>query len=723
METNFLKLYIDQNKALASTLVVKFNRVALSINESLQLKYGLTIDDNPATWKYYQNISGIYHTTDNMMSITSLDTLEIIDFTKDNLNLHPITKEAYNYPSRYYYTLLSLYPNQEQLILGILYPADIDVAISSEDGSIVSYPDYLVEPQEYTLISELESYIKRYLVRWDVQAYGVSDSLYNSAMMGVMYLNIYSKLLNLRSKRCMSNETHSFHIRQFLTSHGRLDRYLPYLTLKQSLYLYRNIRYIERNSGNTNQLPILIDKLLTDRYIPIADISVRHSGYDNNYTPNVIVQRKALNPAYNGPEKDYYPLTELYSKEQNIALANNQYMLDKEPAISDLLKYSTSSIIHTKSLESSALDYTDSVPDTLPMVLLRQWISMCGSNLLHYVVSFKYPGIPDLVVLNIRDALIFMYYIQLRSYGISIKVLPDLFNAKALRNPLPTIAQIVNIGDKQFSDLKGIAGNILSNIPHITNKYSASSFCDLSYKLYDHCLYEWRLTSSIEDYYKRGIVANMVLSLYQDERISFDNTEDMDQWLIDKGLPVYNLSKADTTTLITNIFEASTGLTIDNTKLLKNIQKALTDMLSEICSYSIQFLREINTTRIIPLNWAAIRTGNIKSKIDTTEQVMLDNKVMDVFGRMHDIFKIESDINKNFNYLKCSEHIESILPLRTDIRASKSIAEIRYAHFHRFEIDSTYPGKDNTLSNKVMGYEWFTNLTSDQKSQLRSIYN
>ena len=73
-------------------------------------------------WKYYLNVSGQYHAVDTMMKVTSLDTLETIDFTVANLKIHTATAKAYRPPSRYYYSLVNNYPDQISLINSILNP-------------------------------------------------------------------------------------------------------------------------------------------------------------------------------------------------------------------------------------------------------------------------------------------------------------------------------------------------------------------------------------------------------------------------------------------------------------------------------------------------------------------------------------------------------------------------------------------------------------------------
>ena len=140
MLTNYYQLYIDSVFALAETVVIKSSYSAESINKFIAIKHGReTVSEYPHTWKYYLNISGNYHFSDEKMYITSLDTLEQIEFTKENLDLHRATYRGYLYGTRLYTELVTQYPLQESLILGILYPADIDKAIAVDPTYAPAY--------------------------------------------------------------------------------------------------------------------------------------------------------------------------------------------------------------------------------------------------------------------------------------------------------------------------------------------------------------------------------------------------------------------------------------------------------------------------------------------------------------------------------------------------------------------------------------------------------
>ena len=728
METNFLKLYVELNKTLIKTLVVKSLTTITMINDYLRLKHGDdSVDLNdPLTWKYYLNISGNYHPLDTVMTVTSLDTLQTIVFSKENLILHTATAEAYTYGSRYYHSLLSRYPEQEHLILGILYPADINEAIAADDGSILSYPKELVEPQEITLISDLDAFIKRYQVRWDVKAFAISDGYYAAAQTAVLFMNLVPKLLNLRLKRCKTHEAHSFHIREYLASHEGLDRFLPYLTLKQSLFLYRNICYLERNSGKTEQFKKLVERLLTERRIPLNEFSIRQlSTFDANFYPEINVRRKAVNTQYNVPEKDYFDLPTLYLTERPLVYGNANFYDSQETRITRQLSNSVASVIQTKDLESKMVDYNDAVPDPLEVVLLRQWAYLAGKGYYQSIVNFKDPKTLETRSLTALDAFIYMTYITSMSLDILIDEVPLYINIKVRKHPLPTKEELYSIVDHGFPDLLALAEKLIQDQPIINQIVSSKQFYELNHKIFEQSRVHWFLTSSIEDYYKRGLVANMIYHLYFDEAMLLTPTATpMAGWLAARNLPTYDYTYAQSVELTRNIFTAATHLVIDNTKLLKNIQKAMISILTQLSSYSVQVITEINHSAIRPLNWAAIRLGNIRSEYLGYFYVNDEILVNEMKGSSAVTHDLEAFVNKHFDQYLVDQRSHLTYESKVTTVLDYGYETFELLLFPSFSIEATYPGYDPAVSNtaKFIGWEYYLDLSDTQKQQIKSIH-
>ena len=725
---SFLQAYLNLNKLLVKTMVIKSATSVETLNDHIKFTYGESAVDqfHPETWKYYQNISGEYHTLDTLMTVTSLDTLQEISFTKENLLIHTSTAEAYGYGSRYYYSLLARYPNQEQLIIGILYPVDKAKAIASEDGTILGYPKGLVEVQERTLMIELEEFIKRHLVRWNVQAYGLVDSLYNTSYHIQLYLALLPKLINLRGKRCKTDEAHSFHIRQYLASHGKLDKYLPYLTLKQALYLYRNINYIEKHTGRTDMAEELVQKILTERQIPLAEYSIRQlSTFDNDYYPNVVARRKPINDQFNMVEKDYIDIATLNKKEMETAYGNPRYFQANEIKDGLLYKTSKSSVIQTKDLESSMIDYNDAIPDPLEIVLMRQWASLASSGYYDVVVTFKDPRSSEFRSLYAKDALIYYIYVMLNSIDVPMDKVPEYMNIKARKLVKPTMNELLSVADNRLSGMKELAKDLIDNQPQITECFSSSGFYDLTYKIYEESRRQWVVSSNIHDLDRRAAAMGMIYQFYYDEWISFpESGQSMVSWLTERDFTEYDYSRDQANELLRNIFTKATGLTIDDTKALKNVQKMLIELMKDLSSYTVQYIREINDSRIKLLNWAAIRLGNFDYAQDAAYQLNDAIRINDMLGLITVVYPIKTKIIEIAEPPDRSHSHAITVP--TGISVVYSYADTRTFHvpFGTFKLNTTYDGYDPALSDSssYVGEETYLALTDEQKQSIPSLY-
>lgn len=718
---------MEQNTLFARTVVVKLKEAAELINEKIVLNYGSGSVDSydPESWKYYLNLSGQYHFSDTPMSVVSIDTLEPIQFTLENLRLHTATAEAHRYGTRHYYALVLKYPEQELLINGILNPVNIQDAIAAENGDILTYPAHLIEPNELTLILDLEAYLKRQFARWYNVQFAMSDNLFCAAFFTSLHLFILPKLLNLRLLRCKTSEVHSFHVRMYLASHEKLDRYLPYLTLKQSLWLYRNICYLERNSGKVVQFAKLIDHLLTERDIPIGEYSVRHlDSFDQVYKPEQLARIKILNTNANILAVDYHSVEALFQKEIPVASDNEVYLDTYQATEIDRFKWSPSSIIQTKALHSSMVDYSDAVPEPFEMVALRQWCYMANHGLYDVVINFKDPKTAEPLALFAREAFIYMQYIALSAEGLTFTTFPEFLNMQQRIHPLPSIETLLSVTDQDRHDLRAVAEALWTRQPLITPCYSVTSFYAQVRKLTDEAYWHWFLISSMEDLYERGMVENMVKRLYEDVRMVYDVSDmDVATWLDVNNLPVYDLDQSEAKLLIKSIYEAATGLKVDDTKQLKNIQKALIDLTMELSSYSIQTTYEINTDDIISIRWPAIRIGNIRAT--QTDQRQVDNGSLVQDGASHSSEKahVGTDIDHFAIPKECptqlrrAVEIDPVTTAALSLNMSHKVNDVGAAHI----VSMTYVGQDEVLENDLLlpGYTSFNRLSEIQRQSLK----
>lgn len=728
IKNGYVSKYLSDAFLFIRTLVYKVSGLADATNDELIRLYGESaVDpDRPATWKYYLNISGQYHPTDEVMTVVSIDTLQEIVFSLENLKTHTATAEAYQHGTREYYTLVSRYPQQERLILGILLPANLQTAIDAEEGKILAYREDLIETNEMTIIEDLETAIKRMLFRWYNVQFNISSPLYLATILSQLHVLLLPKFLNMRLNRCHTSEVHSFHVRMFLASHGELDRFLPYLTLEQSLWLYRNIRYLERNAGRNVQFKNLIEKLLTKRRIAIGGYSIRQTDNFTDYTPKTVARLTPLNPRVNSFLDEVQELTEVYERELSTAPGNVNFLKFKEDTMTKTLQRGPSTALQTKVLHSSMSDLTNAVPETFENVAIRQWCSMSVAGDYDAFVTFNDPKSSITYSLKAVDAFIYMYYASLRADGLTIDRLPDFLNIRQRVNPKPTVQDLLQIVDTEQHNLRAYAETLVAGQPALRPCHSVSAFNTLVTAIYDECYRHWFIISSTEDYYERAMVENMTHRLFEDKRVTLPITSaSMTEWLFEKNLPAYTYDRAEALALISNIYRAALGLKLNTQVKLSNVQKALLGLMEELSSYSIQFTREINETDLILVNWPAVRAGNLSQAQEDTRELETETLLMSSFGE--GASRCEDYQYGEYALVDVQPSV-AILSVETDVVPEQSISFGSEQHSDDTAtplfFDLTYDGQDNAIDEKhgVIGYSLLNHLTETQLSTLKSIY-
>lgn len=730
IQNGYLTRYLEETLRLCRTMVIKSSDAAKLMNEEVKRRQGqdAVITDWPQTWKYYLNLSGQYHSVDTMMRVVSIDTLETIDFTRANLEIHTATAAAYRFGTRNYYDLVRQYPTQEGLINGILYPCELQKAIDAEDGAILTYEPGLIERNEVSLIPRLERYIRDTMHRWYNSAFLMSNRYYTGVFYTIQIANLVSKVLNLRTAACRTMEVHSFHVRMYLASHGQLDRYLPYLTLRQSLWLYRNIRYIHRNAGKVHQFLRLVDRLLTERGIPLGEYSVRHQdSFGSDYLPEQVARIRLINGDLNSSSVDYHGVGTLYEKELSMAEGNQDYLGAFQARDEGRFQTSSASVMQTKVLHSNMVDYSNAVPEPFETVALREWFSLARKGLYDVVVSFKDPKTSEPYTLFAKDAFLYMQYILMSAEGLTFVEIPMYLNMQQRKQHKPSVDDLMALVGDDYRHLRPVAEEILARQPNITPVYSVSAFYEHAQTITDEAYWHWFLISSMHDPYERALVENMVKALYEDVLIDHDpDTPYMGTWLTRRNLPTFSLDYQEAQILAVAIYEAATGLVIDNARMLKNIQKAMIDLMTELSSYSIQLTREINDEDIIPINWPALRFGNQKVLIEGTSYVDATAVLIESssYGEQSENVGLVSDVySVTKECASCSQNIIEVDPSTATIDTIHTDGAEQLI-INGMEIDITYEGQDVELESQVglVGYTSYYTLTEHRKAQLKSIY-
>lgn len=610
MKSNYYQLYVQSCIALIQTLVIKSEETAYLINEYLNLQIGnnsQNITDyydptNKATWKYYLNLSGEYvEPFDTVIYIKSLDTLQDIKFSPQNLSQNPLTAQAYQFGSQYYLNLIAQYPNQIPLINSILYPCDINTAIAANDGAILAYSSELVESNEVSLIASLQEWIDKYKSRWNVRGFQVTDSLYTVSNLGIMYSLLVPVLLNARLHRAKTPEAHSFHVSMYLASHGNLASLITEFSLGEKLNLYRNINYIEKHAGFQSTFQSLIDNFITPNGIDLVTYRLKHTGFDTSNEPITSLQQVSLtNPT---EPRVNYTLSEVLGYEAGATNDNAKYIQNYGSDITTSLQYSRYTDVPTKIIKTNIQSNIPLVEHTKESLVMNTWLYFAVNGYYNAKITFTNPIDQNSYSLSAIDMFLYMVYIEATALGISLTYVPPYLVSRAPILYYMSETELSKYVDSTNLPLTGSDIDLLiSNqvaITPLTTVAEFQAYCDAVYSQVEaQDIY----VNSIGDISRRVQYKIMIDRLYVDEIIDFPSTyETISDWLNSKNLPIYSYTIAQAELLLETIVKAATGFNYNPNKGL-NFNPDLVSMVASLSSYNLQFIINQEKTTVFIIN-------------------------------------------------------------------------------------------------------------------------
>jgi hypothetical protein len=610
---NRYSLYIDKVVELAETIVIKSVAAANSINQRLVEEHGPIVLDSytPTSWKYYMNLAGEYHPTNQIMTVVSMDTQEIIVFSKENLEVHRATARGYVYGTRQYAELVAMYPDQEKLILGILYPVDKAAAISAPDGAILGYPAALVEQNEYNFIARLQEWINGFIARWVVRGFTITDPLYNATWMAILYVNLIPAILTIRLAACKTNEAHSFHVKKYLVSHGLDENHVDYLTLAQSLWLYRNIEYLLNNVGKQENFDRLVKNLMTKRNLPIADYTMRHNvtTMPDQVYPELMFRKKTLNYEDASLVPTVLTLEQLLDKQDQFARSNKVMKTNVLPVIQEAMENSSSNVLMTKFLESTVVDYGDGTPYTMFDVLIGHWPYLASRDLYGAFISVTNPRNDEKFTLSVKDAFALTCYAFAKAHGFTPEVVPEPLAQRVQRLPTPSIDDLLSVVDTTMVT-RAEAMLMLSEQPQLKRMISTEAYYNLCQEIYAAEQLQRGMMALQEHPVKRAMMQNMAARIYGDAKcVLVPSNTRYDTWLAQRNIDLSSFSEADFNSMYQAIIQDATGLSLHAKVPIKVIQRAMVGLFRGLSSYSIQINAEVNSSDLIVMDTPAIRFG------------------------------------------------------------------------------------------------------------------
>jgi hypothetical protein len=154
---------------------------------------------------------------------------------------------------------------------------------------------------------------------------------------------------------------------------------------------------------------------------------------------------------------------------------------------------------------------------------------------------------------------------------------------------------------------------------------------------------------------------------------------------------------------------------------MANIQKAMIGLMTQLSSYSIQYLREINDKDVVPINWSAIRIGEASCTADIDEGAKVTTKILGMEIDSATYKNIEVMVDKNYNVFDVEVQLEKNISLKLDALIEDVYNTDITITFPGHVMDAEYPGQiSGYYSQKgYLGHEIYLSLTPEERETLK----
>lgn len=588
--------YISSVCRLVRTMVIKIEAAAVRDNNML-LKAGIPVSSDKTTWRYYMNMNGDYHPTDEVMYVKSVDTGEMIVFNKANMEIHLATFREYNSGGELFQRLSNTYQGQSELIRGILAPIPYAETIGAEDYKILKYNKNLVLWNEDQLLPKLQAWVNVECALVFEHDYMLTENLMLPLAVMQLYADLIKQICTVRHEAIGTRYVHDFYIWARIDSYGDFSKYKNSLTRFQIMWLYRNIAWIKNNPGQQYTFGKLLDNLLTHAGIPLAkyDMVETTETQTEDLTPTPLYRKLQMNLLEDyGRAASFIDTKALILKQQYVAKDNyDQTSIYYEDALQKG-KYSLHSELPTKTLESSMKDYTNRHIDTLMSTVFNEWIYLAGKGLFKGKILVVDPKNGKSVRLPVGDAYyIWRYLINLTQGKELLEIEPAQY-ANVMKIKPPSIAELVAIGGKAFInevDAKGIRDQWVPVDTFISPEYLMTYATAVFQAQWNHR----KIFSHYYDLNMRARVKNTCALMYETGYLTTLSSYTSYKNLIEGyELDFSEYSADEARNFAWDIFKRITGWDSNNHPSLRAKQSDLIEIMTRLSSYTIQVIKEMD---------------------------------------------------------------------------------------------------------------------------------
>ena len=656
------EIYKEKVFALAKTMIVKHEEIAIALNHELSFAgYYDALDNNPYNWRYYLNLSGEYHQYDHdrLFELTGNSFIQIQVATDNGYVQVPFTKtlllqdislaNEYQIGSNAYKNLVRNYPDFETLIIGILNPIDIDVAIKAKNAEILYIdnkfkqfdgdrgyfktapnrnPNNLIEYQEHNLIDELQRHLYIYNRNWVNAEYIHGNDLYVVTTLATWYATIPNTIMNIRLGNCKTPYAHTFHIKQYLNSFGQLGKYVDFIPIGTALWLYRNAMYLEANRGKQLTFNGILDNAFTPNQVPMNAYSARHeiSQMDSdNLLPIPVLYKEPINFEIPGISDDDRTVKDILQDEISLARENYRDIDDKVNHIESKIKWGGDDRINTKVLETEMMELGEPFPFTLSQILFSMWGYTAVKGYYTGTIYVTHPITNDKIGLTPLNAYILAAYCL--NYGVAGKKLKNIPTSQFFHIPRTTVPRDKPT-DTRFAlkpsvdDAMGWVNNdktrrlkVVELFGSYQPNFTATSPTELfnnANDVYHERIRKYYTYCNTEDITERGDLELVAKRLYWSGFSEPLGTGSYEAWFRKVGIDTEHLTPEDYLALGLNTVAMATGSADSLVERKKWLQKSLVAILKHFISYTVHIIEKFADGVVTYLEGQSLRFSNFK---------------------------------------------------------------------------------------------------------------
>lgn len=656
------EIYKEKVFALAKTMIVKHEEIAIAVNHELSFAgYYDALDNNPYNWRYYLNLSGEYHQYDHdrLFELTGNSFIQIQVATDNGYVQVPFTKtlllqdislaNEYQIGSNAYKNLVRNYPDFETLIIGILNPIDIDVAIKAKNAEILYIdnkfkqfdgdrgyfktapnrnPNNLIEYQEHNLIDELQRHLYIYNRNWVNAEYIYGNDLYVVTTLATWYATIPNTIMNIRLGNCKTPYAHTFHIKQYLNSFGQLGKYVDFIPIGTALWLYRNAMYLEANRGKQLTFNDIIDNAFTPNQVPMNAYSARHEisqMNSDNLLPIPVLYKEPINFEIPGISDDDRTVKDILQDEIPLARENYRDIDDKVNHIESKIKWGGDDRINTKVLETEMMELGEPFPFTLSQILFSMWGYTAVKGYYTGTIYVTHPITNDKIGLTPLNAYILAAYCL--NYGVAGKKLKNIPTSQFFHIPRTTVPR-----DKPTDARFALKPSVDDAMQWVNNdktrrlkvvelfgsyqpNFTATSPTELfnnANDVYHERIRKYYTYCNTEDITERGDLELVAKRLYWSGFSEPLGTGSYEAWFRKVGIDTEHLTPEDYLALGLNTVAMATGAVDSLVERKKWLQKSLVAILKHFISYTVHIIEKFADGVVTYLEGQSLRFSNFK---------------------------------------------------------------------------------------------------------------